>query len=134
MTTPPTNGARSRVGGWGRPAALCVALAVAGVAWGLGPAAGAAGTASAERVAGEALLAVPSCSGVGSETPVEFAPRARLLDSFWSRLLCATVARVGGPEGMAPEAWLRQRPGDSELVPHSVYVPAAVEIRPFSEL
>jgi subtilisin family serine protease len=72
---------------------------------------------------GESLLALPKGPG-GLPLDYELGPGARIASSFFSPVLCATVARVVGPEGATPEQLVTRVPATAALVPHSVYLPA----------
>lgn len=73
---------------------------------------------------GEALLALPK--GPGGDLPgdYELGPGARIASSFFSPVLCATVARIVGPEGATPGQLVTRVPATAALVAHSVYLPA----------
>jgi subtilisin family serine protease len=73
---------------------------------------------------GESLLALPK--GPDGRLPEDFelGPGARIASSYFSPVLCATVARVVGPPGASPAELVTRVPASAALVPHSVYLPA----------
>jgi len=74
-------------------------------------------------IPGESLLALPKGPG-GLPLDYELGPGARIASSFFSPVLCATVARVVGPEGATPAELVTRVPATAALVPHSLYLPA----------
>jgi subtilisin family serine protease len=79
---------------------------------------------------GEALLALPKDASGGLPAGVELAPGARIASSYWSPILCATVARIVGPPDLDPEALVPRRPAGAAVVANQVYATAQVEITP----
>ena len=79
---------------------------------------------------GEALLALPK--GPDGSLPSDFAlgEGAKIVESFFSPVLCATVARVVGPEGAAPETLVAGVPDSATVVANSVYVSAQEVVTP----
>jgi subtilisin family serine protease len=77
---------------------------------------------------GEALLALPKDASGALPTDVELAPGARIAASYWSPILCATVARVVGPEDLDPEALVPRRPAGAAVVANQVYATAQAEV------
>ncbi|MDX1649529.1 MAG: S8 family serine peptidase [Myxococcota bacterium] len=85
-------------------------------------------TASAAAEAGDAastatlLLVLPRTpdGGLGEEDLV-LRPDARVADSFWSPVLCATVARIVGPPGADPDALVTRLPAGAAVAPDTVY-------------
>ncbi|MGH0035001.1 MAG: S8 family serine peptidase [Myxococcota bacterium] len=63
-------------------------------------------------------------------TDFELGPGAHVATSYWSPVLCATVARVVGPPGASPEALVTQLPESAVLAANEVYVTAAPEVTP----
>ncbi|HVN38846.1 MAG TPA: S8 family serine peptidase [Myxococcota bacterium] len=118
------------------PAAAPVVLA--GVDTGLAPAqAGGAITTlpapSAQDLApprGEALLALPKDASGAIPRDVGLAPGARIAASYWSPVLCATVARVVGPPDLEPAALVPGLPATAAVVPNSVYATAQAVLEP----
>jgi subtilisin family serine protease len=76
---------------------------------------------------GEALLALPKDASGALPADVELAPGARIAASYWSPILCATVARVVGPEDLDPEALVPRRPPGAAVVANQVYATAQAE-------
>jgi len=91
------------------------------------PSAGAA--ASTAPAAGEALLALPKRADGTLPTDFELGRGARIAESYWSPVLCATVARVVGPPGTSLAALVPRVPAGATAAPHDVYATAAVELR-----
>jgi len=118
------------------PAAAPIVLA--GADTGLAPAqaGGAISTlpvASAQDLApprGEALLALPRDASGAIPRDVGLAPGARIADSYWSPVLCATVARVVGPPDLEPAALVPGLPPTAAVVPNSVYATAQAVLEP----
>jgi hypothetical protein len=73
---------------------------------------------------GEALLALPKDAAGALPAGVELAPGARIAHSYWSPVLCATVARVVGPPELAPNELVPELPASAALVENSVYATA----------
>jgi subtilisin family serine protease len=76
---------------------------------------------------GEALLALPKDASGGLPTDFELAPGARIVHSFFSPVLCATVARVVGPAGASPRELVPRLPSAAVVVANDVYASAAEE-------
>ena len=55
---------------------------------------------------------------------------ASIVESRWSPVLCATVARVVAPKGTDPTLMIASLPDGATSVPNDVYLSAAVESRP----
>ncbi len=82
--------------------------------------------AEAEAAAGAsgAILVVPKgADGKLAIDAIELAPGARIEDSRWSPLLCATIARVSGPG--SGRALFARLPATASVVDNSVYFSAA---------
>lgn len=77
--------------------------------------------------ASEALLALPKDASGGLPTDFELAPGARIVRSFFSPVLCATVARVVGPAGVSPRELVPRLPSAAAVVANDVYASAAAE-------
>jgi len=87
-------------------------------------------TRAVDAVPGEALLVLPKGAGGELDTDFELAPGAKIADSYWSPVLCATVVRVSGPPGTPPEKLVTRRPRGSRLSANKRYVPSALPMRP----
>ena len=82
-------------------------------------------------VPGEALVAIPKGSDGLVPSDLELAPGAKLVGSFFSPVLCATIARIEGPKDVAPEALVESAPEGAAVVGHPEYTVAATEVRAF---
>jgi len=80
--------------------------------------------------AGEALLALPKGPDGSLPSDFELGEGAKIVESFFSPILCATVARVVGVEGAAPEALVASVPDSATVVANSVYVSAQEAVTP----
>ncbi len=89
--------------------------------------AGASASASAES---EALLALPKNAAGAIPTDFELGPDAKIAQSFFSPVICATVARVTGPPGSTLDQLVTVVPETGIVVPNDVYASAADELRP----
>ncbi|MEZ4217796.1 MAG: S8 family serine peptidase [Myxococcota bacterium] len=85
----------------------------------------------ATAIPGEALVAIPKADDGALAPGFALAPGAEIASSFWSPVLCATVARVRGPADAAPEALVAALPPGAALTAHSTYRAAAAEVRAF---
>lgn len=81
-----------------------------------------------QSVSGEALLALPKAANGSIPTDFELGAGARVAESFFSPVLCATVARVTGPKGSTPEALVPVIPDTAVVVPNHIYATAAAEV------
>ena len=116
------------------------AVLVAGADPGVAPEPAAAGGAivslpesppiASEAPAGEALLALPRQRDGSLPSDFELAPGARVAESFFSPVLCATVARVVGAADAPPASLVPTVPATATVVPNSVYLTAADEVAP----
>lgn len=96
-------------------------VAAAGAAAASAPA---AGTPSAGGPG--VLLALPRTpAGDLGEADLTLAPGARVQASFWSPVLCATVARIEGPPGTPPDTLVAQLPAGATVAPDTVYTSVA---------
>jgi subtilisin family serine protease len=88
--------------------------------------------ASAGRAAdqSEALLALAKNDAGEIPTGFELGVGARISSSFFSPVLCATLARVTGPAGATLEQLVTIVPEGSTVVPNDIYLSAAEELRP----
>jgi subtilisin family serine protease len=84
--------------------------------------------AGAISVPGEALLALPKQPDGSIPTDFVLAPGAKVAGSFFSPILCATIARVTGPGG-GPDALFESLPDGAIAVPHHVYRTAGANVR-----
>jgi subtilisin family serine protease len=84
-----------------------------------------------EELPGEALLAVP---GGSAQSDLELGPGARIANSFFSPILCASVSQVVGPAAARPSQLVTRLPDGAVVVPHHVYSTAAPEVRAADEL
>lgn len=82
-------------------------------------------------LAGEALVAIPKRADGALAPGLALAPDAQIADSYWSPVLCATIARVRGPAGSEPETLVAALPAGATVTPHSLYRSAAAEVRSF---
>ena len=81
----------------------------------------------------EALLALPKNAAGALPTDFKLGPGARISESFFSPVLCATLARVTGPAGATLDRLVTVVPEGSTVVPNDIYRSAAGEIQPISE-
>ena len=77
----------------------------------------------------EAILALPKDEAGQIPTDFELGAGAEIRDSFFSPVLCATLARVTGPPGATLEQLVAVVPDGSALVRNDVYASASTEIR-----
>jgi len=78
----------------------------------------------------EALLALPKGSDGAIPTDFELGEGAKIAQSFFSPVICATVARVTGPPGSTLDQLVTVVPDTGIVVPNDVYSSAADELRP----
>jgi len=78
----------------------------------------------------EAILALPKDETGALPTDFELGPGARIRQSFFSPVVCATIARVTGPAGAALDELVTVVPDTATVVPNDVYRSAAAELRP----
>ncbi len=83
--------------------------------------------AGALSLPGEALLALPKRPDGTISTDFVLAPGATITGSFFSPVLCATIARVSGSG--EPEALFESLPDGAISVPHHVYRTAGANVR-----
>ena len=81
---------------------------------------------------GEALLALPKRADGTLAQDFELAPGTRLVDSYWSPVLCATVARLVGDPSASPAELVSVLPEDVAVVPNHVYTTAADTVTPLA--
>lgn len=75
-------------------------------------------------IPGEALLALPKNQTGEIPSNFELAPDARVVHSYFSPALCATIVRVSGPSGATPNELVTRVPETGTLVPHARLLPA----------
>lgn len=83
-----------------------------------------------QALAGEALLALPKQADGSIPSDYELAAGTQLAESFFSRVLCATVARIVGPEGASPAELVPVVPRTGVVVAHTRYVGASERVEP----
>jgi subtilisin family serine protease len=86
--------------------------------------------ASGREEPSEAILALPKNEAGQIPTDFELGVGAEIRDSFFSPVVCATLARITGPPGSTLEELVAVVPEGSALVRNDVYASAASEIRP----
>lgn len=82
----------------------------------------------------EALLALPKGTDGTIPTDFELGEDAKIAQSFFSPVICATVARVTGPPGSSLDQLVTVVPDTGIVVPNDVYSSAADEVRPVAAL
>lgn len=90
----------------------------------------ASGDADTQASDSEALLALPKSAAGTIPTDFELGPGAKIAHSFFSPVICATVARVTGPPGSTLDQLVTVVPDTGIVVPNDVYASAADEITP----
>lgn len=90
---------------------------------------GAAATGPGASSPSEALLALPKNGAGQLPTDFELGEGAEIAESFFSPVICATVARVTGPPGAGLSELVTFVPESSLVVANDVYVSAAGEVR-----
>ncbi|MGH7337099.1 MAG: S8 family peptidase, partial [Myxococcota bacterium] len=83
-----------------------------------------------QQAGGEALLVLPKRPDGTLAHDYRLAPGARIVDSFWSPVLCATIARVVGDRLSDPYDLVAKLPSDAAGVPNHVYTGAADRVSP----
>jgi len=86
-----------------------------------------------QQQGGEALLFLPKREDGSLADDFTLARGTRVVASYWSRVLCATVARLVGDPSAAPADLLDALPDDVAVVPNHVYTTAAAEVEPAPE-
>lgn len=94
------------------------------------PSSSAAPGSADPAAASEALLALPKNAAGGIPTDFELGPDAKIAQSFFSPVICATVARVTGPPGTSLDQLVTVVPETGIVVPNDVYASAAAELTP----
>ncbi|MEZ4334215.1 MAG: S8 family serine peptidase [Myxococcota bacterium] len=83
-----------------------------------------------DEQASEALLALPKNAAGAIPTDFELGREAKIAQSFFSPVICATVARVTGPPGARLDQLVTVVPETGLVVPNDVYASAAAEVTP----
>lgn len=83
-----------------------------------------------ETLSGEVLLALPKDDSGALPQGTKLGAGARIAGSFFSPILCATVARVVGPEGATAQALVTEVPDTAAVVPNAIYFTARAELTP----
>ena len=81
---------------------------------------------------GEAILVLPKDAQGQINTDFVLAPGARVGESFFSPILCSTLARIVGEAGPAPDTLVTELPEGAQVVPNLLYSTAATTIRPLA--
>lgn len=81
------------------------------------------------RADGEALLVLPKLPSGELSDEFTLGADARIVDSFWSPVLCATVVRIRGPRGAAPADLVPRVAPPALVLPHSRYRTSAAKPR-----
>jgi hypothetical protein len=84
----------------------------------------------AQQARGEALLVLPKRPTERSRHGYKLARGARIADSFWSPVLCATIARVVGDPLTDPYDLVAKLPSDAAVAPNHIYTSAARSVKP----
>jgi hypothetical protein len=84
----------------------------------------------AQQARGEALLVLPKRPDGTLSHGYKLARGARIADSFWSPVLCATIARVVGDPLTDPYDLVAKLPSDAAVAPNHVYTSAADRAEP----
>jgi hypothetical protein len=71
----------------------------------------------AQQAGGEALLVLPKRADGSIAHGYRLARGARIVDSFWSPVLCATIARVVGDPLTDPYDLVAKLPSDAAVAP-----------------
>ena len=77
----------------------------------------------------EALLALPKGPSGALPTDFELGEGVSVAESYWSPVLCATIARLSGPAGLALAELVPRVPAEATVAPNDRYATAAVRIR-----
>lgn len=83
---------------------------------------------SVDAIEGEALVLIPRSSD--ALVGLRLAPDARIVESFWSPVLCSTMVRVVGPVHLSPRELIAAAPAGAHISPNLRYMTAATEVRP----
>jgi subtilisin family serine protease len=91
---------------------------------------GGARTSVMNRVAGEALLVLPKLPNGELANDFTLGPDAKIVDSFWSPVLCASLVRVRGPRDAQPADLVPRVAPPAVVLPHARYRTSAAKVRP----
>jgi hypothetical protein len=83
-----------------------------------------------QQAGGEALLVLPKRPDGTLAHGYKLSPGARIVDSFWSPVLCATIARVVGDPLSDPYDLVANLPSDAAVAPNHIYTGAADRVSP----
>ncbi len=78
----------------------------------------------------EAILALPKDEAGQIPTDFELGAGAKIADSYFSPVTCATIARIEGPPGASIQQLVTVVPDGSALVRNDVYASAAAGVEP----
>lgn len=81
------------------------------------------------RVSGEVLLVLPKLPSGELADDFTLGPDARIVDSFWSPVLCATLVRVRGPRDATAQDLVPHAAPPAVVLPHSRYRTSAASGR-----
>jgi subtilisin family serine protease len=81
------------------------------------------------RASGEALLVLPKLPSGKLADDFTLGAGAKIVDSFWSPVLCATIVRVRGPRDATPQDLLPRVAPPALVLPHSRYRTSAAKVR-----
>jgi thermitase len=84
----------------------------------------------AQQSGGEALLVLPKRPDGTLASGYQLAHGARIVDSFWSPVLCSTIARIVGDPLTDPYALVAKLPSGAAVAPNHVYTSAAASVEP----
>jgi len=84
----------------------------------------------AQQARGEALLVLPKRPDGTLAHGYKLARGARIADSFWSPVLCATIARVVGDPLTDPYDLVAKIPSGAAVAPNHIYTSAAADVKP----
>jgi len=84
----------------------------------------------AQQSRGEALLVLPKRPDGTLSHGYRLARGARIADSFWSPVLCATIARIVGDPLTDPYDLVAKLPSDAAVAPNHIYTSAADRVEP----
>lgn len=88
----------------------------------------AGGAATGASTPSEAILALPKNDAGQIPTDFELGDGAKIADSYFSPVTCATIARIEGPPGASIEQLVTVVPDGSALVRNDVYASAAAGV------
>lgn len=82
------------------------------------------------RAPGEALLVLPKLPSGELADDFTLGPDAKIVDSFWSPVLCATLVRIRGPRDATAEDLVPRAAPPAVVLPHHRYRTSAAATRP----